>query len=98
MKIVTKRTIWSEDLRQTCIKYKWYTRGDCRAYENLLNMCRDPHTELTDELLTDIVLDIEEHSDFDEFNKVNNLGRYELLEWIADQIANDTAVEETYCK
>lgn len=98
MKIVTKRTIWADDLRQTCMKYKWYTRGDNQAYAKLLGMCRDPHTELTDELLTDIVLDIEEHSDFEEFMRVYNLNREELLEWIADQIANDTAVEETYCK
>ena len=98
MKIVTKRTIWSGDLRQTCIKNKWYTRGDCRAYENLLNMCREPHTELTDELLTDIVLDIEAHSDFDELTAVNNLSREELLEYIAYEIVNDTAVEETHCE
>lgn len=98
MKIVTKRTIWANDLRQTCIKHKWYTRGDNQAYEKLLGMCRNLHTELTDELLTDIVLDIEAHSDFDEFTGVNNLSHDELLEWIAYQIVNDTAVEETYCE
>ena len=94
MRIVTKRTIWAEDLRQTCIKNKWYTRGDNQAYEKLLGMCRDPHTELTDELLTDLALDIEAHSDFDEYMEVNNLCRDELLQVIAFEIVNYTATEE----
>lgn len=96
MMIVTKRTIWSSDLRNACIKYKWYTRGNCQSYEKFLGMCQDPHTELTDELLTDLVLDVESHSDFEEFTAINNLSRNELLEWIAYIIANEVAVEEAY--
>lgn len=98
MKIVTRRTIWAGDLRQTCIKNKWYTRGDNQAYENLLDMCRKPHTELTDELLTDIVLDIEAHSDFEEYMGTYNLNRYEFLELVSWIIVNDTAVYETHCE
>ena len=98
MKIVTKRIIGAEDLRQTCIKNKWYTRGDNQAYEKLLGMCQEPHTELTDELLTDIVLDIEAHSDLDDFMEKYNLSRDEFLEHVAFIVVNYAAVEETHCE
>ena len=50
-----------EDVRNVCIKYDWYTKGDCRAYDKMLTTVRE--TEPTTENLYKVARDIMEHSE-----------------------------------
>ena len=34
-----ERWLRSEKVRNMCIRYEYYTCGDCRAYERMLGMC-----------------------------------------------------------
>ena len=57
-----------EDVRQMCIAHQYYTRGDCRAYENMLGLLDLPRSKYTGsnisaDKLEEIAEDIKDHSD-----------------------------------
>lgn len=56
-----------EDVRQMCIAHQYYTRGDCRAYENMLGLLDLPRSKYTGSnisanKLEEIAEDIKDHS------------------------------------
>lgn len=57
-----------EDVRQTCVRYQWYTRGDNKAYEHMLDMVEKEPSKYTGstiscDRLEEIADDIRVHSD-----------------------------------
>lgn len=56
-----QKLIHSEDVRQMCISNQFYTRGDCKAYDELLEV----DGIVTDKKLMWMANDIFEHSDVD---------------------------------
>lgn len=81
----TTRMIYADDLRNTCIKEMWYTRGNNEEYSNLLGKC---NSFLSDELLEEISLDIYNHSDWSDYSGYSD---EELQIHIAFVIVNQTA-------
>ena len=60
-----------EDVRQMCIAHQYYTRGDCKAYENMLGLLDLPRSKYTGsnisaDKLEEIAEDIKDHSDTDD--------------------------------
>ena len=51
----------AEEVRDLCIRLNFYTRGDCKAYDKMLNRCG----YITADELIEIASDIVEHSDCD---------------------------------
>ena len=49
-------------VRAACIRYNWYTAGDCEEYDNMFNFIRNLQTATTDDLKA-VATDIKEHSD-----------------------------------
>ena len=70
-KQITKLDIYK--LRDFCIRNRFYTHGDCRAYENMFEMARTYNGEV--EILTNIARDIYDHSGYDEIIQFAELGR-----------------------
>ena len=73
-------TVHSDEVRELCIKHRYYTAGDTRAYSAMFDKCRDART------LADVVAiaeDIKEHSNTDD-----------TAEEIAEDIANFCAYTE----
>lgn len=62
-KIVETRQLDSYNLKALCIRKNWYTRGDCKAYEKLLDMCEVDN--VTTNRIYKMALDIKAHSDTD---------------------------------
>jgi len=56
-------SLTSWDVRDMCIRYDLYTRGDNEAYSKMLDKCNTDHA--TPELLEEIAVDITNHSDTD---------------------------------
>jgi hypothetical protein len=59
----TRKAIDRQSLRGLCIAHQYYTRGDCEAYEELLNFVDDRN--ITDTDIIAIADDIYDHSDID---------------------------------
>lgn len=64
------KVLSKEDVRQTCIQYQWFTRGDCKAYERMLDMVEGEPSRYTGstiscDRLEDIADEIRIHSDTD---------------------------------
>lgn len=58
---ITRRRYWSYgSVRQACINNRLYTRGDCEAYEKMLNLA--DRTEPTTKAVYLVAKDIQEHS------------------------------------
>lgn len=49
-------------VRTACIRYDWYTAGDCEEYNTMFDFIRSLNTTTTDDLET-VATDIKEHSD-----------------------------------
>lgn len=49
-------------VRSACIRYHWYTAGDCEEYDYMFAFIRTLNTATTDDLET-VATDIKEHSD-----------------------------------
>lgn len=60
------RKIRVDDLRNLCIKNRWYTRGDNAAYNHLLNDLAGNKENITTEDIVEIAKDILEHSNTDQ--------------------------------
>lgn len=59
------RRIFSDDLRNLCIKKDWYTRGNCKEYCHLLNELAHEKENITTDDIVEIAQDILNHSDTD---------------------------------
>ncbi len=59
----TRKSINRDDLRNLCIRQEYYTRGDCKAYEELLDFVTDRN--ITDTDIIAIADNIYDHSDID---------------------------------
>lgn len=75
-KFVERRYISPEELRRTCIKENWYTKGSNEEYYKLFQMCFSAdhlYAELTTDLIAAMAADIQKHSDIeqDEENLLN---------------------------
>ena len=57
--LVFTHTLRAEDVRGMCIKMQFYTKGDCKAYSDMLNMCT---AHITPETVRKIAEDIVEHT------------------------------------
>jgi len=68
-RIVTEcRRMRAYDVMQMCIKHDWYTHGDSRAYEKMLDFVSDnPVEAVTLEGMYYIARDIAKHSDLTEY-------------------------------
>lgn len=49
-------------VRSACIRYEWYTAGDCEEYDHMFDFIRNLNTVTTDDLEM-VAKDIKEHSD-----------------------------------
>ena len=62
-----RKTLRQEDVRQVCIEKDYYTRGDCKSYEEMFSML-DYRSKVSDSNISsgrlyDIAEDIKDHSD-----------------------------------
>lgn len=76
-KFVEVRKICRDDLRNLCIRQQWYTKGDCRAYEKLLDMC-DEYNYLDNTRLYMMASDIIAHSNTENGETVTSV-MFELV-------------------
>lgn len=77
-------TVHSDEVRDLCIRHRYYTSGDNRAYGAMFDKCRDART------LADVVAiaeDIKEHSNTDDTAE-------EIAEYIANFCAYTEIVKE----
>ena len=81
-----KRWIEWDNVRDTCIKYNYYTCGDNYDYMNLMEFVSESKV-LTDSRLLYIACDIFSHSDDTLFDGLND---NESIEMIARQIYDNT--------
>ena len=63
MKYRVNRWLDSAKIREMCIRYNYYTRGDVNAYSNMLKTADNEDAD-NSEAVYDIAYDIYEHSDF----------------------------------
>ena len=59
-----RRVLYASDLRELCIKNRWYTRGTNEDYNNLFDSIRKK--EITSDMIADIAFDIFQHSNLQE--------------------------------
>lgn len=59
----TKRILSAEDVRNVCIKHNYYTRGDVKAYEKMLDRFIGHDKIVSDALLITTAEDIYQHTD-----------------------------------
>lgn len=94
MKLV--RFIDSDKVRQLCIDWGFYTRGDCRSYDHLLNdLCSDSghYKEVSDSDIEDIARDITDHSDRKAFEETTeNTTFLGCLRIVITLIANNCCI------
>lgn len=62
--MIETRKLYYDDLRQLCIKNNWYTQGNCKDYENMLNMSEKDNITTND--IVAIATDIMNHSNDNE--------------------------------
>ena len=66
MKVKETRWMDMDDLRGLCIKHRWFTRGDCKAYDKLLKMPYDAkgsRRNITTTILCNMAQTIMQYSD-----------------------------------
>lgn len=81
----TKITMWSshryisgDDVRCVCIKNNYYTCGDCEDYANMLSIAYNAK-EATDEIIEQLAIDIFNHSNVDELERLYGCDDLDLL-------------------
>lgn len=85
------RKIDSMKVRKYCIKKNFYTRGDNKAYENLLfNLCKTKHATLG--RIEKIAADILMHSSWEMECKMAGCDYEELLTHVMSDIINECCV------
>ena len=85
------------EMRDLCIKYHWYTRGDSKAYDNMLDMCDDAggSVKMTEELLNKLTEDILLHSDWTDLEE-NGYDTQDIMERVAWLIMNEGTTTRIY--
>lgn len=71
MKYTETRILSSAKLRKLCIAHNWYTRGDNEQYAAMFAKLHDEEGNLVDmttDKLTEIAIDIYEHSDITDYS------------------------------
>ena len=61
MKITTERYLDTDKVRQTCIDYAFYTKGNCEAYGKMFDLVRVADANNTEDIYR-IAKDIYDHS------------------------------------
>ena len=61
MKIETQRILDTDKVREMCISHRYYTRGDCEAYERMFDKVRKANADNPEDVYA-VALDIYEHS------------------------------------
>ena len=93
------RTITSDRVREMCIRYDYYTCGDCDEYSLMLaevDTINEP--DLVDEFMLPIARNILEHSDVERLECEYGCSRAELLVDVVYKLYNEcteTVVEWT---
>lgn len=83
------RRIYSDKVRAMCIKDSLYTRGDNKAYSNLLcNLC-DESKHITLSRIEKIARDILDHSNWQKKADLYGCDYEELLKMIMTNIINE---------
>ena len=78
--------LWNhDDVRSICIQQRFYTRGDCEAYEKMLRFV--DNNEPTFENLLTVTGDIYNHSDVDAIREYGGLSSEEVFQYIYNYIA-----------
>ena len=85
MKVTTVRRIDSDKVRQVCIEHNYYTRGDVRAYERLLETVP---SEPTDAEFVRMAQNIYGHSDIDRICGEYGCDEQEVMESILFNLYN----------
>ena len=67
------RVIHMEELKNLCIRERWYTSGNCREYQNMLSMCKKDNITTND--IVTIAQDIMNHT-HNKDNEGNELESY----------------------
>ena len=81
-------TVDTDKLRQFCINNRFYTHGDCEAYDNMFKMARNYHGYET-EILQQVAEDIYDHSGYDELEQYCcDCGREDLVAILMSAIYN----------
>ena len=96
MTITTTRKLYWDDLRSLCIAMNWYTHGTNADYEGLFDLIH--HKEITDDLLTDIAVNIFEHSDIEDMKYVNGYAiktDADIIEFIATWVMTKVITRTT---
>lgn len=73
---VERRTS-SDLIRSMCINHEYYTRGDIKAYQQLLSLA--DNNECDDELIQIMAEDIYRHSDIEKFMEVYGCKEEEIV-------------------
>lgn len=59
-----RRVLYPSDLKELCIKNRWYTKGTNEDYNNLFDFIREK--EITTDAIVDIAFNIFQHSNLHE--------------------------------
>lgn len=83
--VKVKRWLDRDLVRRMCIEYNYYTRGDNRAYEAMLNKADNLDVENLD-VVVEVARDIVFHSDIEAYS---DLGEKEILEGMVYGLLKD---------
>ena len=70
----------AEKVRELCVEHNFYTRGNSKSYEDMLNKCKDVSTP---DSLMEIAQDIVDHSDVE---NNEDLASYEPLDEVVSYL------------
>lgn len=76
----TRKVINRDDLRGLCIVHQYYTRGDCKAYEEVLNFVDG--RDIADTDIIAIADNIYDHSDVDRIMREYSCNEDEVFDSI----------------
>jgi hypothetical protein len=86
MKSVKVRVVIHKDsIYDLCVRQRYYTCGDCKAYESLLSYV-DEQSDIQVDKITDVIFaiadDIYDHSDIERFQREYGCSKEEILQAI----------------
>ena len=66
----TIESTWNADrVRRMCIEHNFYTMGDCKAYDKMLNMVDGCHEKMSKKLIEKVAIDIANHTERQYFSQ-----------------------------
>lgn len=73
IKMFTIVRTWNADrVRRMCIEHNFYTMGDCRAYDEMLNMVDGCRERMSRDLIENVAIDIANHTERQYFSQDAN--------------------------